>query len=153
MEKARKEINAAMQEAIAANAQAGDEAVENVENTEAAEKNVEKAEPAGEKNQTHDILDPPTLVRFTGPYKFEGKEYTEINLSGLETLTARDMVDAESWLTKHGIVSALPEMTFEYVSFIASVASGQPIEFFKGLSPKNAIKVKNKVTSFFYGQD
>ena len=49
MEKARKEINAAMQEAIAANAQAGDEAVENVENTEAAEKNVEKAEPAGEK--------------------------------------------------------------------------------------------------------
>mgnify|MGYP001146679026 FL=1 len=41
MKEARKEINAAMQEAIAANAQAGDEAVENVENTEAAEKNVE----------------------------------------------------------------------------------------------------------------
>lgn len=153
MKDARKEANAAMQEAIAANAPAVEEPVESVDNTDAGAENVEKAEPAEEKDQKPALQDPPTLVRFKTPYQFEGKTYTEINLAGLETLTAKDMVDAESWITKQGIVSALPEMTFEYVSYIASVASGQPIEFFKGLSPRNAIRVKNKVTSFFYGQD
>lgn len=95
----------------------------------------------------------PTLVKFSKPYTFEGKTYTEIELSGLETLTAKDMVDAENWLTRNGTVSALPEMSMQYANFIAARASGQPIEFFEGLSPKNAIKVKNRVTNFFYGED
>ncbi len=148
MSNARKEVNAAMEEAIAESTQETQApAVENKAET------VENPEPKEETKQTPAVPDPPTLVRFSGSYKFEGKVYTQINLAGLETLTAKDMVDAESWLAKQGIVSALPEMTYEYVSFIASITSGQPIEFFKGLSPKNAIKVKNKVTSFFYGQD
>lgn len=147
MNNARKEINAAMDEAIAENThEAGAEVENKAETVDNPETN------AGEK-QTPAVQEPPTFVPFIGSYKFEGKTYTGINLAGLETLTAKDMVDAENWLIKHGIVSALPEMTYEYVSFIASVASGQPIEFFKGLSPKNAIRVKNKVTSFFYGQD
>lgn len=94
-----------------------------------------------------------TLVKFSKPYYFEGKEYTQVDLSGLETLTAKDMVDAENWLTKHGTVSALPEMSMQYANYIAARASGQPIEFFEKLSPKNAIKVKNRVTNFFYGED
>ncbi len=96
---------------------------------------------------------PPTLVKFAKPYDFEGKTYTQIDLSGLETLTAKDMVDAENWLTRNGTVSALPEMSMQYANFIAARASGQPIEFFERLSPKNAIKVKNRVTNFFYGED
>lgn len=149
MKEARIEVNAAMQEAIAANSAEAetDAAVE----VEAA--STETGSSGADGSQAPALPDAPTLVRFATPYRFEGKTYTEIDLSGLETLTAKDMVNAESWLTKHGIVSALPEMTYEYVSFMASVASGQPMEFFKGLSPRNAIKVKNKVTSFFYGQD
>ena len=54
---------------------------------------------------------------------------------------------------RSGVFSPLPEMTVEYVQFIAARASGQPVEFFKGLPPKDAIKVKNRVTSFFYGED
>lgn len=146
MSNARKEINAAMDEAIAENTQEAGAAVENEAET------VETTETNEETKQSPAVQDPPTFVPFSGSYKFEGKTYTGIDLAGLETLTAKDMVDAESWLIRHGIVSALPEMTYEYVSFIASIASGQPIEFFKGLSPRNAIKVKNKVTSFFYGQ-
>lgn len=145
MKETNKEINAAMEEAIAENTQEAEAAVENKAET------VEN--PEQEATQPPAVLDPPTFVRFSGTYKFEGKAYSGIDLAGLESLTAKDMVDAENWLIKHGIVSALPEMTYEYVSFMASIASGQPIEFFKGLSPKNAIRVKNKVTSFFYGQD
>lgn len=95
----------------------------------------------------------PYEVTFTRPHTFEGKTYTSVNLEGLETMTSKDMRDAESWLTKKGIVSATPEMSMEYAVFIASRAAKLPIEFFESLHPKNAIKIKNKVTNFFYGED
>lgn len=47
----------------------------------------------------------------------------------------------------------MPEMTLEYACFIAARAAKQPIEFFRGLPPKDALKVKNRVTSFFYSED
>ncbi len=40
-------------------------------------------------------------------------------------------------------------MTVEYICFIANRATGLPVEFFKCLHPKDAVKVKNKITSFF----
>lgn len=92
------------------------------------------------------------LVKFSKPYTFEGQTYTEIDLSGIGDMTAQDMVDAEKFLTRSGIISPIPEMTVEYVCFIANRATGQPVEFFKGLPTKDAVKVKNKVTSFFYGE-
>lgn len=95
----------------------------------------------------------PFEVKFARPYTFEGKTYNSINLEGLETMSSKDMRDAESWLTKKGIVSATPEMSMEYANFIASRATNLPIEFFEGLHPKNAIKVKNRVTNFFYSED
>lgn len=95
----------------------------------------------------------PYEVKFARPYTFEGKTYNSINLEGLEMLSSKDMRDAESWLTKKGIVSATPEMSTEYACFIASRATDLPIEFFERLHPKNAIKVKNRVTNFFYGED
>lgn len=94
-----------------------------------------------------------TLVKFSKPYKFEGQTYEEIDLAGMDSLTAEDMIAAEKHLMRSGVFSPLPEMTVEYVQFIAARASGQPVEFFKGLPPKDAIKVKNRVTSFFYGED
>jgi hypothetical protein len=94
-----------------------------------------------------------TLVAFAKPYRFEDQTYTEIDLAGLETLTAEDMIAAEKFLNRSGVFSPIPEMTTEYVSFIAAKASKQPIEFFKGLPPKDAVRVKNRVTSFFYGED
>ena len=39
-----------------------------------------------------------TLIKFSKPYVFEGQTYTEIDLAGLENLTARDMIDAEKYL-------------------------------------------------------
>ncbi len=112
---------------------------------EAEKKSVETA------TETENVS--PYEVKFTRPYVFEGKTYNSINLEGLETLTSKDMREAESWLTKKGIVSATPEMSMEYACFIASRATDLPIEFFERLHPKNAIKVKNRVTNFFYGED
>ena len=58
------------------------------------------------------------VLKFRKPYKFEGQEYTEVDLSGME---AR--------------------------------ASHKPVEFFKGLPPVEAMKLKNLVTGFLYGGD
>ena len=97
--------------------------------------------------------DPERDVRFHKPYFFEGNHYAGIDLKAIEDLTAKDMCEAEKYLSKKGIISPLPEMTMEYIGFIANRATGQPIEFFMKLPPKDATKVKNKVTSFFYGED
>ena len=92
-------------------------------------------------------------VRFHKPYLFEGNSYAGIDFKAIENLTAKDMCDAEKYLSRIGIISPLPEMTMEYIAFVSNRAIGQPIEFFMGLPPKDATKVKNKVTSFFYGED
>ena len=97
--------------------------------------------------------DPESYVRFHKPYYFEGNHYAGIDLKAIEGLTAKDMCEAEKYLSRQGIISPLPEMTMEYIAFISNKATGQPIEFFMKLPPKDATKVKNKVTSFFYGED
>ena len=110
--------------------------------------------PAQEDKPTPPVHeDPESYVRFHKPYLFEGNLYAGIDLKRIENLSAKDMCEAEKYLSRQGIVSPLPEMTMEYIAFIANKATGQPIEFFKRLPPKDATKVKNRVTSFFYGED
>lgn len=94
-----------------------------------------------------------TLVKFSKAYRFEGNDYTEVDLSGMDDLSAEDMIAADRYLTRSGSFSVMPEMTLEYACFIAARAAKQPIEFFRGLPPKDALKVKNRVTSFFYSED
>ena len=96
-------------------------------------------------------ITPDTVVKFTRSYSFEGKSYSEVDLAGMDDLTAKDMIEAEKYLFKTGTVSALPDQAVGYVCFIASRISDQPIEFFMGLSPRDMNRVKNKVTGFFYG--
>lgn len=99
------------------------------------------------------VVENPFKIRLRNPYEFEGETYAEIDLSGLEDLTARDMVDTGRILDRSGSFSITPEMTLEYACTIAAKATKRPIEFYMGLHPREAIKVKNRVTSFFYGQD
>jgi len=100
-----------------------------------------------------EVIDNPYMVIFNKPYKFEDKAYEKIDLSGLDALTAADMIAANKVLDRSGSVTFLPEMSLEYACIIAAKASGMPIEFFKGLHPREAVKVKNRVTGFFYGTD
>ena len=94
-----------------------------------------------------------TLLTLKSPYTFEEKTYTEFDLSGMDSLTAGDMIAAEKYLNRAGLFSPIPEMTVEYVCFIASRATKLPIELFRGLPPREAVRLKNKVTGFFYGTD
>jgi hypothetical protein len=92
------------------------------------------------------------IVKFSKPYQFEGNTYKEVDLSGLDSLTAEDMIAADRYLSRNGNVSIMPEMSVEYACFIACRATSHPIEFFRRLPPKDAMKVKNRVTNFIYGE-
>ena len=79
-------------------------------------------------------------MKLTKPYVFEGKEYEEIDLSGLEKLTIRDAIDTQ--LELFGVevaASVLCETTTAFARTMAAKATGLPIEFFK-LMPRGAFK-------------
>ena len=93
------------------------------------------------------------ILKFRKPYKFEGVEYTEVDLSGMEDMTTADLCAVGKIMAKQGMVTPMPEVTVDYAMYMAARASGKPVEFFKGLPPKEGIALKNMVTGFLYGGD
>lgn len=93
------------------------------------------------------------LVVFKKPFVFEGVRYEKVDLSGLEELSAQDMIAANKIMERSGSVNAMPELSLEYACIISARATGKPVEFFKALPPKEAVKIKNRVTNFLYGED
>lgn len=104
------------------------------------------------KKVTQEAGDAENVVKLSRTYEFEGEKIQELDFSGLENVTADDMIKANKVLASSGTVSVLPENDLHYTLIIAASATGHPIEFFKSLKPRDAIKVKNKVTSFFFGE-
>lgn len=94
------------------------------------------------------------IIKLKKPFKFEGKEYTEIDLTGLENLQASDMIAVNKRMqrTSQGI-DVMPEVTLEYACELAARGSKMPVEFFMALPPKEAMKVKNRVMGFLFGSD
>lgn len=93
------------------------------------------------------------LVKFSKPYKFEGVEYKEIDLSGLEDITGGDVIAVEKQMQKQGVVAAVMEMNAVYTLTMAARVSGLPLEFFNGLPAKEFGKVKRAVQTFLIGED
>lgn len=93
------------------------------------------------------------VLTFGKPYTFEEETYTEVDLSGLENITAADMIATQKAMARGGTVDMLPEMSVQYACIIAARISGKPIEFFTGLPAKEAIKLKNMVSGFIFGAD
>lgn len=78
-------------------------------------------------------------VKFEKPYKFEGKEYTEIDLSGIEKMTVADLIDIQKELMSEAASSFVMETTASFAQAMATKASGKPVELFK-LMPRGKIK-------------
>lgn len=93
------------------------------------------------------------IIKLTKTYQFEGETIAEIDMSGLDNITANDLIKASKVLQAAGTVTVMPETNLEYALIVAAGATGKPVEFFKGLVPRDAMKVKNAVTSFFFGEE
>lgn len=92
------------------------------------------------------------MVKLSRPYLFEGNEYREVDLSGLEQLTADDMIRAQRMLGRSGGTTALPETDYGYCMYLAATAAKLPVEFFGSLPAREAVKVKNQVSLFLLSE-
>lgn len=104
----------------------------------------------GEDTEPEDLI-----LRFSKPYKFGGQEYTEVDLSGLEDVTAGVLESVGKIVSKKapGLNPALLEMSMQFCNYLAQRVAKLPLEFFTGLPAKEAIKLKTMVTGFLYGGD
>ena len=100
-----------------------------------------------------DEVEESNIVEFTKVYQFEGETISKIDMSGMEGITANDLIKANKVLQASGVVSVMPETNLEYAMIIAASATVRTVDFFKGLAPRDAMKIKNKVTSFFFGEE
>lgn len=92
------------------------------------------------------------VIKFKKPYNFEGKEYTEIDLSCMEDMTGADMIAINKLMQRSSAgIDVMPEVSVEYALYFASRAAKLPVEFFTNLPPKEAMKVKNRVMGFLFG--
>ena len=95
------------------------------------------------------------ILRFGKPYKFGGMEYTEVDLSGLEDVTAGVLESVGKIVSKKapGMNPALLEMSLQFCNYLAQRVAKLPLEFFEKLPAREAIKLKTMVTGFLYGGD
>lgn len=99
------------------------------------------------------------IVTLSKTYKFDDKEYNEINLSGLEKLTVEDAVIAIKKLTADNEQAAMvmPELSTAYSDALAAKATGLPIEFFQllpmGASKKVRQAVRDAITAADVDED
>ena len=109
--------------------------------------------PAAAAAATPDTEDQEDLVlRFQKPYSFEGETYTEVDLSGLEDLSAADLCKVGKMVKKIDGVDPIAEMSLPYAIFMAARVTGKPLEFFQQLPAREAVKLKNLVVGFLYGE-
>lgn len=120
-----------------------------IERMESAEKTGLDVEAIGAERDEEESL----ALTFRKPYKFEGREYDRLDLSGLEDVTAADLAAVGKLVAKLGVVTPMPEMTMDYTLALAARVAKLPAEFFNGLPARETIRLKNLVTGFLYGGD
>lgn len=84
------------------------------------------------------------------PYSYDGKEVTEVDLSGIVDLSLRDAIDAEQRLARNGQMSTTPETNYLYCCIIAAKATKISIDFFENLGIQEAAKLKNIISGFVF---
>ena len=91
-------------------------------------------------------------IEFDKPYKFEDKEYSEIDLK-IEDLTGRDLLGLGRQYAKElgSKVQAVKALDEEYHLIIAEKVSGQPKEFFYNMPAPEFMKVSAQVMGFLMG--
>lgn len=95
------------------------------------------------------------MFQFKKPYVFEGNTYTELDLTGLEDVTAGTLVNVGKIVMKKNptMNPATMEMSMEFCEVLASKVTRLPLEFFHRLPALEMMKVKGKVVGFLYGGD
>ncbi len=87
------------------------------------------------------------VLKLKQPYKYKGKTYTEVDMSGAAALNAMDMSDAENRMAALGHIAYEPSRDYLYCCIMAAKSSGMDEEFFTGLPIGEALHIKNALNS------
>lgn len=118
-----------------------------VENVEAGA--VEKAAPAEAKTEDQKIEEMMTF-KLNQSFKYDGEEITELDLSGLLDLNARDLVDIDREMMRRGFTGTRTELTRQYAMLVAARCAKKPWDFCDRMSARDSIRLKEYVVTFFY---
>ena len=101
------------------------------------------------------ITDESLIIKLSKEYSFEGEKVSEIDLSGLEDVTAKTMMRANKTYAKTngGGGELVPEITLGYALIIAEECTKYPIEFYERLNPRDAMKVRTTIVGFMFGEE
>lgn len=90
------------------------------------------------------------VVEFKRPYTFEQKEYTEVDMSGLERLTVKDAIEVQRQLFNQQEVAAsmITETTTAFARALAVRATGKPVEFFQYMPRGMGKQISRTVRGF-----
>ena len=90
-------------------------------------------------------------IKLKEPVEYQGIRVDTIDLTGMESLTGRDLnsvYDLYANMGGSGII--MQEATLLFAQIIASKVTGFPIELFYILKAGDSVKVKNRVYRFFF---
>lgn len=112
--------------------------------------NTEKKLPPEAAENTNELV-----LRLSKPYIFEGQTYPEIDLSGLENVTAGTLERVGKTVLQQSptLNPAMLESTMPFCIELVVRVAGKPYEFFRGLPVQDAMKMKSLVANFLYGGD
>lgn len=90
------------------------------------------------------------IVKLEEPFDFEGKTIDTIDMNGLFDLTGRDLCQIDAQAMARGIEGQMMETTKQYALLAVAKACNQPWEFAENMKARDVIRIKNRVTNFFY---
>lgn len=90
------------------------------------------------------------IVKLYDPYLFDGQEVTEIDLSGLYDMTAEDMFAVDEQMRRLGYSGQNPEITRQYALLTTAKLNDKPWEWCNRMKARDAVRIKNVVSGFFY---
>ena len=95
------------------------------------------------------------VMKLDKPFTFEGQTYTEVDLSGLEDVTAGTLENVGKILAKRspGLNPATLEMEMSFCNLLAARVTSKKLEFFERLPARDAVALKSMIVGFLYGGD
>lgn len=84
------------------------------------------------------------------PYKYDGEEIKELDLSGLLDLTARDLVEIDREMMRRGFSGARNELTRQYAMLVAAKIANKPYDYCDRMNARDSIRLKEYLVTFLY---
>ena len=90
------------------------------------------------------------VLKLRTPVNFEGVEHAEIDLSGLDKLTGKDIRELDRLFKMKGgrIGGNVKEFDSLYLQLVAARATSLPLEFFDKISIKDATRLEVEIRNF-----